>query len=276
MALDVLIPDDPTIDPAMRDAQPTPQPQPQPQPAQSVRESGSQGQTQTQTAQVQEPQEPEDRLAQIMNDKTHPYWDLYSGSGAHKAAIEEVQRLHEVIAAQDRRGEILEHPETVPQDERPSAMLPDAEVPEGWSQEEEMSAREFVHSLGVPADMVNTTVQAIAQAGPDAQYSDPQTAEAALRAQYGADYPAAYQHALLAVKTFGDDFADYLDRSGLGNNGALFKVLAELGEQFAHAESEMTALRKDPAARPGHSEHKLWKAEMERLHKVRWPGRKAR
>jgi hypothetical protein len=269
MALDVVF----ESEQAGTDAQPDPQPQPRVSShghASGSDEAAEQGMAKAAEAFVQSRETVSNatteslqaRLAELTKAGS-PYMNLYprndADHAAHKAAVDEVRKIHEQLtAAQDPARQ-----------EQNDALASEDRAPD-WDRGAEQSFRAFADEAGLPATMVNETIKAVSDAGVGMNFETIEEATAAGSAKWGAaDFQTRVTQANLALDHLGPEVREQIERLGLGSNLKLVEILSEHGARISDALGKIEALKADPAyLNTGSSEHRLAVAEMARLRRI--------
>jgi hypothetical protein len=119
---------------------------------------------------------------------------------------------------------------------------------------------------------VNNAVAEIARAGNGQAFATAEEAEAAARKEHGDNLDAVLAHANVALDAAGKEVSRYLVVTGLGNNIAVLRYLAKVGQDMVKAKTGISALQADARyTNPSHAEHKLAVLEMARLQKILAP-----
>ena len=104
----------------------------------------------------------------------------------------------------------------------------------------ETKARQWFHRAGLPQGAVNGIVDAYCrQLCNESAPGDPGSVEAALRQDWGADYPRKIEAAQSLIARCGgaEELAEILSRTGLGNDAWLIRTLAAIAEMHPNAEA---------------------------------------
>lgn len=126
--------------------------------------------------------------------------------------------------------------------EKPEGYTSELQMPEGVELNEDESkwASELLHKHGVSRKAGQEVIKAYVerqveqnQAAETAQQQTAAETEAALKAEWGGDYEANMELVKGVAAKFGDDeFSELLQNPAIGNNPALIKFIANVGDEF--------------------------------------------